>query len=97
MQIIKSIQNRIYSRRGERVMLDRELAQLYEVETRVLNQAVKRNIKRFPEDFMFSLSALERQIMQSQIVNETPEAVSKGAASFLFSGGHLYTIGVDKK
>ena len=58
MQIIKSIQNRIYSRRGERVMLDRELAQLYEVETRVLNQAVKRNIKRFPEDFMFRLSAL---------------------------------------
>jgi len=72
MQIIKSIQNRIYSRRGERVMLDRELAQLYEVETRVLNQAVKRNIKRFPEDFMFRLSALEWQIMQSQIVNETP-------------------------
>jgi len=47
MQIIRSIQNRIYEIRGERVMLDFDLAALYEVETRVLNQAVKRNIKRF--------------------------------------------------
>ncbi len=53
MQIIQSIQNRIYEIRSERVMLDRDLAALYEVETRVLNQAVKRNIKRFPKDFMF--------------------------------------------
>ncbi len=56
MQIIQSIQNRIYEIRGERVMLDFDLAQLYEVETKALNQAVKRNIKRFPEDFMFRLS-----------------------------------------
>ena len=45
MQIIQSIQNRIYEIRGERVMLDRDLAALYEVETRQLNQAVKRNLK----------------------------------------------------
>ncbi|MBS1935408.1 MAG: ORF6N domain-containing protein, partial [Bacteroidetes bacterium] len=45
MQIIKSIQNRIYEIRGERVMLDFDIAGLYEVETRVLNQAVKRNLK----------------------------------------------------
>ncbi len=56
MQIIQSIQNRIYEIRGERVMLDFDLAELYEVETKVLNQAVKRNIKRFPQDFMFRLT-----------------------------------------
>ncbi|MEO7308160.1 MAG: ORF6N domain-containing protein [Ferruginibacter sp.] len=59
MQIIQSIQNKIYEIRGERVMLDRDLASLYEVETRVLNQAVKRNIRRFPEDFMFRLTKAE--------------------------------------
>ena len=72
MQIIKSIQNRIYTIRGERVMLDFDLAALYEVETRVLNQAVKRNLKRFPDDFMFRLSAGEWQNMQSQIVTGSP-------------------------
>lgn len=73
MQIIQSIQNRIYEIRSERVMLDFDLAALYEVETRVLNQAIKRNIKRFPEDFMFQLSTLEWQKLSSQIVmmNET--------------------------
>jgi hypothetical protein len=61
MQIIKSIQNRIYEIRGERVMLDFDLAELYEVATKILNQAVKRNIKRFPEDFMFRLTTSEWQ------------------------------------
>lgn len=68
MQIIKSIQNRIYDVRGQRVLLDFDLAALYEVETRVLNQAVKRNIKRFPDDFMFRLSQEEWQDMRSQFV-----------------------------
>ena len=68
MQIIQSIQNRIYEIRGERVMLDFDLAVLYEVETRVLNQSIKRNIKRFPEDFMFQLSAVEWQMLSSQFV-----------------------------
>ena len=68
MQIIRSIQNRIYEIRGERVMLDFDLADLYEVETRVLNQAVKRNIKRFPKDFMFQLTKDEWNDMSSQIV-----------------------------
>ena len=58
MQIIQSIQNRIYEIRGERVMLDYDLAGLYEVETKIFNEAVKRNIKRFPKDFMFSLPGL---------------------------------------
>jgi len=68
MNIIRSIQNRIYEIRGERVMLDFDLAALYEVQTKVLNQAVKRNIKRFPKDFMFRLTAAEWQDMRSQIV-----------------------------
>jgi hypothetical protein len=59
MQIIKSIQYRIYEIRDERVMLDFDLAELYEVATKVLNQAVKRNSKRFPEDFMFRLTSSE--------------------------------------
>jgi translation elongation factor EF-1beta len=62
----KSIQNRIYEVRGNRIMLDYDLATLYEVETRVLNQAVKRNAKRFPKDFMFQLKALEYEIIRSQ-------------------------------
>ncbi len=67
MQIIQSIQNRIYLIRGERVMLDFDLASLYEVEARVLNQAVKRNIKRFPNDFMFQLNEMEVESLRSQI------------------------------
>jgi ORF6N domain len=59
MEVIKSIQNRIYEIRGHRVMLDFDLAQLYEVETRVMNQTVKRNNYRFPPDFMFQLTAKE--------------------------------------
>jgi len=73
MQIIKSIQNRIYEIRGQRIMLDRDLAALYEVETRILNQSVKRNIKRFPEDFMFQLSSSEWYNLSSQIVMTSPE------------------------
>jgi phage regulator Rha-like protein len=68
MNIIRSIQNRIYEIRGERVMLDFDLADLYEVPTKVLNQAVKRNIKRFPKDFMFRLTLSEWQNIRSQIV-----------------------------
>ncbi|KQR72620.1 ORF6N domain-containing protein [Pedobacter sp. Leaf176] len=69
MQIIKSIQSRIYSIRGERVMLDFDLALLYEVETKVLNQAVKRNIERFPDDFMFKLTNEEFENLRFQIEN----------------------------
>jgi hypothetical protein len=68
MKIITSIQNRIYELRSERIMLDFDLAQLYEVETKALNQAVKRNIKRFPKDFMFRLTLAEWQEMRSQSV-----------------------------
>jgi hypothetical protein len=53
MNEIEEIRNRIYEIRGRQVMLDKDLAELYGVETKVLNQAVRRNIKRFPDDFMF--------------------------------------------
>lgn len=77
MQIIQSIQNRIYEIRGERVMLDFDLADLYEVETRVLNQAVKRNIKRFPKDFMFQLTRKEWSSMSSQFVMTYSQGIEK--------------------
>ncbi|MGC4101177.1 ORF6N domain-containing protein [Ferruginibacter sp.] len=67
MQIIAHIQNRIYEIRGERVMLDKDLAALYDVETKQLNQAVKRNIKRFPPDFMFQLTTEEYELLRFQI------------------------------
>ena len=60
------VQRRIIAVRGVQVMLDRDLAALYGVETRVLNQAVRRNIGRFPEDFMFQLS--KEDCLRSQIV-----------------------------
>ena len=66
MQIIRSIQNRIYEIRGERVMMDRDLAALYETETKALNLAVKRNIKRFPKDFMFRLTKEEFEGLRFQ-------------------------------
>ncbi len=64
---IEVIKHRIYEVRGLRVMLDRDLAELYGVETKVLNQAVKRNIERFPEDFMFKLNKGEWVSLRSQI------------------------------
>lgn len=66
MQIIQSIQNRIYEIRGERVMLDRDLATLYETETKRLKEAVNRNIKRFPKDFMFQLTKEEWEGLRFQ-------------------------------
>ena len=54
------ISSHIFTLRGKEVMLDRDLAELYKVSTKVLNQAVKRNIKRFPGDFMFQLNAVEK-------------------------------------
>ena len=65
------VQNLIYEIRGQKVMLDFDLARLYQVETKVLNQAVRRNIKRFPEDFMFQLDSKEFANLRSQIVTSS--------------------------
>ena len=64
----KKIENKIYLIRGKRVMLDKDLAELYGVKTKALNQAVKRNIERFPEYFMFQLTKEESEISRSQFV-----------------------------
>ena len=66
------LEERILLVRGQKVMLDTDLAALYEVETRALNQAVKRNLKRFPADFMFQLNAQEFDEWRSQIVMSNP-------------------------
>ena len=62
------VQDLIHEIRGKKVMLDFDLARLYQVETKVLNQAVKRNIRRFPPDFMFQLSVEEYQVIRSHFV-----------------------------
>src|SRR3989344_7141575 len=69
----EKIIRRIFLMRGKKVMIDRDLAELYKVETRVLNQAVRRNIKRFPSDFMFQLNQEELAIWKSQIVISTAD------------------------
>ncbi len=71
---IERIAEKIYLIRDEKVMLDFDLAALYEVETRVLIQAVKRNIERFPSHFMFQLSEEEMEYWRSQIVISNPSA-----------------------
>ena len=68
MKQLEVIQSKIYDIRGQKVMIDRDLAEMYGVETRTLNQAVKRNVDRFPEDFMFQLTDEETQNWKSQIV-----------------------------
>lgn len=68
MMNIAIIQNRIYEIREQRVMIDYDIAELYEVETRVLNQSVKRNPDRFPEDFMFRLTQPEWENLRSHIM-----------------------------
>ena len=74
---LEDIENLILNIRGKQVMLDRDLARLYGVETKVLNQAVKRNIERFPEDFMFQLTNEEFENWKSQIV--TSNSIIMGA------------------
>jgi hypothetical protein len=79
------IQKRIHQVRGYNVMLDFDLAELYDVETRVLNQAVKRNIDIFPHDFMFELTTKEWEIMSSQIVMTYPVKRPKSAIPKVFT------------
>jgi hypothetical protein len=67
----ETLMNRIYVIRGVKVMLDADLAELYGVETKVMNQSVKRNSKRFPDDFMFQLSTQEFEILKSQFVTSS--------------------------
>ncbi len=68
---IETIQNRILIIRGQKVIIDVDLAEIYGVATKVLNQAIRRNIDRFPEDFMFQLNKEEFKILRSQIVTSS--------------------------
>lgn len=68
MNEIQTIQSKIYEIRGQRVMLDRDLAELYEVTTGNLNKAVKRNIRRFPPDFMFQLTKEEFEFLKQSLI-----------------------------
>jgi len=65
--------SKIFIIRDHKVMVDRDLAELYGVETRTLNQAVKRNLQRFPEDFMFQMTSEELENWKSQIVISNKE------------------------
>ncbi len=82
---LQLIQSKIYEIRGQRVMLDFDLAELYQVETRVLNQAVKRNIDRFPEDFMFQVTAEEWVVISSQFVMTSRNKRPKSALPLAFT------------
>jgi len=77
---VESVVSKIISLRGKKVLLDRDLAQLYGVETGMLNRAVKRNFERFPEDFMFQLSAEEWDLLRCQT------GISKAGRG----GGHFH-------
>ena len=82
---LQIIQSKIYEVRGQTVMLDFDLAELYEVETRALNQAVKRNSDLFPLDFMFQLTEVERASMSSQNVMTFPTKRPKSALPLAFT------------
>ena len=84
---VQNIQHKIYEIRGQKVILDFDLAELYEVETRALNQAVKRNIDIFPEDFLFQLTSAEWKSlsMSSQFVMTYPSKRPKTALPLAFT------------
>jgi ORF6N domain-containing protein len=85
---METMMNRIYFIRQQKVMIDRDLAELYGVETRVLNQAVRRNIDRFPSDFIFQLSGAEFEDWISQLVisNSVKKGLRKRPLAFTEQG-----------
>ena len=80
-----SIRSKIHVIRGQQVMLDRDLAELYSVETKALNQAVKRNTERFPENFMFQLSENEYEIWRSQFVTSNSDKMGLRRPPYAFT------------
>ena len=87
LQPLESIENLIHVIRGKQVMLDRDLARLYGVETFRLNEQVKRNIERFPEDFMFQLSKEEFENLKSQIAISSGDEILKSQIAISSWGG----------
>jgi hypothetical protein len=82
---IERIESKVFLIRGQKVMLDIDLAALYEVEVRALNQAVKRNFDRFPGDFMFQLTVEEAAFLRSQFVTLKSKGGSVSSISSIFS------------
>ncbi len=83
--MIKPIHSKIYIIRGKQVMLDRDLAELYEVDTRRLNEQVKRNSDRFPDDFMFQLTKEELENWMSQIATSNKEIMGLRKMPYVFT------------
>ena len=81
----EAIISKIYLLRGKKVMLDRDLAEIYGVETKVLKQAVRRNIIRFPSDFMFEMKSEELEHWRSQIVTSNAERMGLRYPPFCFT------------
>jgi hypothetical protein len=82
---LTKIKNMIYEIRGQKVMLDSDLAALYEVELKVMNQAVKRNIRRFLSDFMFQLTNDEWNSLRSQIVTSKSNCGGRRYSPYVFT------------
>jgi len=86
------ISSKILTLRGRQVMLDRDLAELYQVETKVLNQAVKRNLKRFPLDFMFQVTENEYENLRSQFVTSKKGHGGRRYMPFVFTEQGIYML-----
>ena len=78
LRTVESIKERVYMIRGQQVMLDTDLADIYGYEVKRLNEQVKRNKKRFPEDFMFQLTREEVELVKSQIATSRNETLFEG-------------------
>ncbi len=85
MKVIQTIQNQIYEVRGQKVMLDFDLALLYEVETKRINEQVKRNLDKFPLDFMFRLTLKEWEFMRSQNATASQKKRNANITPFVFT------------
>ena len=80
---LQPIQSKIYEIRGQRVMLDFDLAELYQVETRTLKQAVRRNIERFPDDFMFEITEAEYNYLKNSLTSQIVISNERGGRRYM--------------
>ena len=80
---LQPIQSKIYEIRGQRVMLDFDLAELYQVETRTLKQAVRRNIERFPSDFMFEITESEYNYLKNSMTSQIVISNERGGRRYM--------------
>lgn len=83
MELQQPIQSKIYEIRGQRVMLDFDLAELYQVETRALKQAVRRNIERFPKDFMFEITEPEYNYLKTSLTSQIVISNERGGRRYM--------------